>query len=83
MDMADRYKKEELQLWMHTTAVDPIEKVTAVKSIYEYLGVKALAEAEMQKYYEKSLTHLNEIPCNQNKKEMLKHFANNLMQRES
>lgn len=83
MDMADRYKKEELQLWMHTTDVDAVEKVEAVKSIYEYLGVKALAEAEMQKYYEKSLTHLNEIPCNQNKKEMLKHFANNLMQRES
>jgi geranylgeranyl diphosphate synthase type II len=83
MDMADRYKKEELQLWMHTTAVDPIEKVEAVKSIYEYLGVKTLAETEMHKYYEKALTHLNEIPCNQSKKEQLKYFAESLMQRES
>jgi geranylgeranyl diphosphate synthase type II len=83
MDMADRYKKEELQLWMHTTDVDPIEKVESVKAIYEYLGVKALAEAEMQKFYERSLTHLNEIPCNQTKKEQLKYFAENLMQRES
>lgn len=83
MDMADRYKKEELQLWMHTTDVDPIEKVEAVKSIYEYLGVKALAESEMQRFYEKSLVHLNEIPCNAVKKEQLKYFAANLMQRES
>jgi geranylgeranyl diphosphate synthase type II len=83
MDMADRYKKEELQLWMHTTDADAIEKVEAVKSIYEYLGVKALAETEMQKYYERSLLHLNEIPCNDNKKEQLKHFAEKLMQRES
>jgi geranylgeranyl diphosphate synthase type II len=83
MDMADRYKKEELQLWMHTTDVDPVEKVASVKAIYEYLGVKALAETEMQKFYEKSLLHLNEIPCNQNKKDQLKFFAENLMQRES
>lgn len=83
MDMADRYKKEELQLWMHTTNVDPVEKVEAVKSIYEYLGVKALAEAEMQKFYLKGLTHLNQIPCNQNKKDQLINFAENLMQRES
>lgn len=83
MDMADRYKKEELQLWMHTTDVDAVEKVEAVKSIYEYLGVKSLAESEMQKYYEKALSHLNEIPCNQTKKEQLKYFAENLMQRES
>lgn len=83
MDMADRYKKEELQLWMHTTDVDPVEKVESVKAIYEYLGVKALAETEMQKFYEKSLLHLNEIPCNQNKKDQLKFFAENLMQRES
>lgn len=83
LEMADRYKKEELQLWMHTTDVDPFEKVESVKAIYEYLGVKALAEAEMQKFYEKSLTHLNQIPCNLNKKEQLKFFAENLMQRES
>ena len=83
MDMADRYKKEELQLWMHTTDVDPVEKVASVKAIYEYLGVRALAETEMQKFYEKSLLHLNEIPCNQNKKDQLKLFAENLMQRES
>jgi geranylgeranyl diphosphate synthase type II len=83
MDMADRYKKEELQLWMHTTDVDAMEKVEAVKSIYEYLGVKGLAEAEMQKFYEKSLTHLNQIPCNSIKKHQLTKFAENLMQRES
>ena len=68
---------------MHTTNVDPVEKVEAVKSIYEYLGVKALAEAEMQKFYLKGLTHLNQIPCNQNKKDQLINFAENLMQRES
>jgi geranylgeranyl diphosphate synthase type II len=82
MDMADRYKKEELQMWMHSTDVDPVEKVEAVKAIYEYLGVKALAESEMQKFYEKSLVHLNEIPCNSIKKEQLKYFAENLMQRD-
>lgn len=83
LDMADRYKKEELQLWMHTTDVDALEKVEAVKSIYEYLGVKGLAEAEMQKFYENSLTHLNQIPCNSIKKQQLTKFAENLMQRES
>jgi geranylgeranyl diphosphate synthase type II len=83
LDIADRYKKEELQLWMHTTEVDPTEKVEAVKAIYDYLGVKSYAEAEMQKFYEKSLTHLDEIPCNAIKKSQLKLFAEQIMQRES
>lgn len=83
LDMADRYKKEELQLWMHTRDLNSTEKVEAVKSIYEYLGVKSLAEAEMHKFYTKSLLHLNEIPCNETKKEQLKSFAQNLMLRES
>lgn len=83
MDMADRYKKEELQMWMHASDADSVEKVEAVKAIYEYLGVKALAESEMQKFYEKSLVHLNQIPCNSIKKEKLIQFAANLMQRES
>ena len=81
--MADRYKKEELQMWLQAQPDEPIQKVEAVTAIYNYLNVKVLAEAEMQKYYEKALLHLDEIPCNLDKKNSLKQFANNLMQRES
>lgn len=83
MEVADRYRKEELELWMYSTPADPKEKVEAVKSIYEYLGVKNLAEAEMQKYYNKSIEAVDLIPCNKQKKQALKHFAEALMQRES
>jgi geranylgeranyl diphosphate synthase type II len=83
MDMADRYKKEELMMWLHASESNAAEKVEAVKAIYEYLGVKALAETEMMKFYDKSLLHLNQIPCNPDKKQQLINFAANLMQRES
>lgn len=83
MDMADRYKKEELLLWLQANPDEPNEKVEAVTAIYNYLNVKHLAEAEMQKYYEKALAHLNEIPCNMDKKNKLIAFASSLMQRES
>lgn len=83
IDMADRYKKEELLMWMNAPEDNAAEKVEAVKAIYEYLGVKALAETEMMKFYDKSLLHLNQIPCNTDKKQQLINFAANLMQRES
>jgi geranylgeranyl diphosphate synthase type II len=83
MDMADRYKKEELLLWLQVNPDEPNEKVEAVTAIYNYLNVKHLAEAEMQKYYQNALAHLHEIPCNEDKKNKLITFAASLMQRES
>jgi geranylgeranyl diphosphate synthase type II len=70
-------------MWLHASESNAAEKVEAVKAIYEYLGVKALAETEMMKFYDKSLLHLNQIPCNPDKKQQLINFAANLMQRES
>ena len=83
LDKIVEYKKEELLLWLQANPDEPNQKVEAVTAIYNYLNVKPLAEAEMQKYYQSALSHLNEIPCNAYKKNKLIAFAASLMQRES
>ncbi len=83
LNIADRYKKEELELWMHTKQVDPNLKIEAVKAIYEYFDVKNLAREELLGFYNKSLAHLEKIPCNKAKKEALTAFTQNLMDREN
>ncbi len=70
-----------LQKWLSKTDT-PSEKIEAVTAIYERLNVKALAEAEMDKYFMESLRHLNAIGVADEKKSILKGFAEKLMVRE-
>lgn len=84
IEVADRYSKEKLQMWMQAGEESAAEKVESVKTIYEFLNVKVIAEAEMRKYFEKALEHLNSIEhCNNEVKVQIREFAENLMQRES
>jgi geranylgeranyl diphosphate synthase, type II len=79
----NRYMAEELQQWIFAPNFDPAEKVKAVRSIYDFLNVRNLAEAEMQKYYKKSLDCLRDIPVSDEKKQPLISFAESLMVREA
>jgi geranylgeranyl diphosphate synthase type II len=84
MEVAERmpYKREELLLWIHAPQFIPREKVEAVTAIYDYLDIRKLAESESQKYYDKALADLEQIPANSEKKEALRTLAKNLMNRE-
>jgi geranylgeranyl diphosphate synthase, type II len=78
----NRYMKEELHQWINAPQFDAKEKVEAVITIYNFLNVKELARAEMQKHYELALTFLKDIPVAASKKETLIAFAESLMVRE-
>ncbi len=84
-ELANQYTKEELGNWMHATTFVPEEKVQAVTQIYDFLGIKTLAQKEMDKYFESGLAHLTKIHPTNNKvtegKEQLKAFAESLMAR--
>lgn len=84
MEIAEgnRYMKEELYQWINAPHFNATEKVEAVTNIYNFLNVKELARAEMQKQYEKALSFLHTIPVNDGKKELLIGFAESLMLRE-
>jgi geranylgeranyl diphosphate synthase type II len=82
MAEGNRYMKEELHQWINAPQFDAKEKVEAVINIYDFLNVKDLARAEMQKHYELALTFLKDIPVAESKKQALIDFADSLMVRD-
>ncbi len=85
-ELANAYSKEELANWISAGAENSItEKVAAVTGIYNFLGVKKLAEKEMNKYFEIGISHLEKIvttdPAINEGKVLLKAFAESLMVR--
>ena len=58
------------------------EKVFSVKEIYSSLGVRELAEKEMNRFYETALYELGMITVDEDRKKFMKSFADQLMVRE-
>lgn len=78
----NRYMAEELQQWIFAPEFDPKEKVKAITDIYNFLGVRKLAEKEMMKFHDKALKQLDGIPVSDEKKQPLVAFAESLIVRE-
>ena len=72
----------ELDKWLNKPDALPDNKVNAITSIYDSLGVRKLAEAEMENYVEKALNALDKISVENSRKELLRGFAEQLLIRE-
>lgn len=70
-----------LKNWL--TSKDPISKVSAITAIYNKLGVRELAEKEMNSYSDRALESLEELSVSNDRKFMLKQFAEGLLLRQS
>jgi geranylgeranyl diphosphate synthase type II len=81
LELSNRYMLEELQGWIFAKEFQPEEKVAAVKNIYDFTGVKALAEKEAWAYFEKAEKELQLVPANESFKKELLDWAHTLMQR--
>ena len=65
-----------------TATESPEAKVVSVTAIYQKLKVKELAEAEMDKYFTEAMRHLGAVNVSEERKLVLKGFAEKLMVRE-
>jgi geranylgeranyl diphosphate synthase, type II len=81
LELSNRYMLEELQGWMFAKSFQPEEKVAAVKNIYDFTGVKALAEKEAWSYFRKAEKELQMIPANETFRNSLLEWADALMKR--
>jgi geranylgeranyl diphosphate synthase type II len=82
LNNSDRQKKEELQFWLNST--DKKEaKIAAVTDIYAQLQVKEKARNKMASYYRKAMESLQSLDVDENRKEILKDLAKEIMNRES
>lgn len=81
-ELASKTEKQQLKSIFENNTLPDNDKVAKVKDIYNSLKVPALAEAEINKYYEDALLHLSKVRCDIFRKGLLKKFVNDLMQRQ-
>ena len=60
----------------------PLEKVKTITAIYDQLGVKKMAQKEMIYFAGKAINALELVSVENSKKEVLKKFAEDLLERE-
>lgn len=83
LELADIDQKQQLNNWLAKTDFNTTEKVEAVTTIYNAVGVRLSAETEMQFYAEKAFGALNNINLPDAEKDYLKNFADSLLIREN
>ncbi|MBQ0049327.1 MAG: polyprenyl synthetase family protein [Bacteroidales bacterium] len=73
---------EELTYWMNNSEASREEKVNAVRSIYNKLGIPQLAKARIEAYTHEALASLNQLPLPENRKQTLRDVALKLLNRD-
>lgn len=82
-ELADPYRKEELQNWLAAPRSAAAEKVKAVTEIYDYLGVREHARKELHAHYETGIAQLDAVKGGEEWKKLLRGFTDSLMVREA
>ncbi|MDR2562546.1 MAG: polyprenyl synthetase family protein [Prevotellaceae bacterium] len=80
---AGEQKKQLNILLKPNTEIDPKEKYLAVKSIYDELKVRDLAEAKIKEYFSKAASELNGVGAKPERKQAMEEFVNQLITRQS
>ena len=75
-------QRADLQQLMATPTEDESSKIKAVRQIFDAVGVRQLAEKDMEKHLQTAFENLDEIPLSIERKIYLKSWANDLMSRE-
>ncbi|WP_411272899.1 polyprenyl synthetase family protein [Daejeonella sp.] len=81
-ELTAQNQSSELAWWLDGKTHDPIEKINAITSIYDSLGVRKLAERQMEEFVLRALAALDEISAKNDTKILLKNFAESLLVRE-
>lgn len=72
----------DLQTWLDKRDFDKTEKINAIKAIYNELDIKTLTEEKINLYFDKAFEQMESIEAEDNKKALLKSFAEKLVNRE-
>jgi geranylgeranyl diphosphate synthase, type II len=79
---AEGRTKDELNQWIAASSFDKQEKVSAVRAIYEQLGIQQVAEKKIKEYFNKGFANLEQLNISQEKKAPLLQFVRQLIDRE-
>ena len=80
LELAQDEQKEILDRWLSASTFDTEEKVSAVTSVYDQLGIRQLTEAKMNGYFDQSIALMDQLDVDTS---LLKKFTLQLMKRDS
>lgn len=82
LNLANPTQKEILDSWIAKTDFNKEEKVKAITAIYDEIGIKTLAEAKMNEYFDSGFAYLDQVQADTSKKNFLAEFSKSLINRE-
>lgn len=82
METAGKEQRTILQHWLAARRFQPDEKIAAVRTVFEHLGVQEAAKSAMQHYYDLAFEHLNCVTVNIEGRELLTGLTQQLMNRQ-
>lgn len=82
LELAEGEGKQQLSYWLSQTQFDSESKVVAIKAIYDQLQIKTLTEAKMTYYFDAAFEALKNMEISEEKKNILRQFAEQLINRE-
>lgn len=83
MEGADENQHSQLVKWIEAEEYDPEEKVAAVTSLYNEIGVRQICEDLVNKYFDDARQLLEKVALPADRKETLWHYALGLLGRNS
>jgi geranylgeranyl diphosphate synthase, type II len=72
-----------LQKWLKAKKFDPVEKISAIMAIYENHNIKKAAEDKMKFYFNAAFRDIRALNVSEDKKAILRKFAEDLLIREN
>ncbi len=81
MNMASPELLAEMKAWMQKEEFDAEEKIAYFTDVFNRLGVKQVCEARIQELFEKCDSYIERISVPAEKKQLLKNFADSILNR--
>ncbi|MEM6737786.1 MAG: polyprenyl synthetase family protein [Bacteroidota bacterium] len=82
LELANPSQRKEIDRWLAATEFGVREKVDAIKSIYEEIGIAELTQRKMNSYYDETFSLLQDFEGREEGKIALETFFEKLMKRE-
>ena len=82
LEKADGETKVALNKWLSLKEFDATEKVKAVTAIYDTLGIREVATVKINTYFDKAFEALDSLKVDEDRKLILRTFAETLIDRE-
>jgi geranylgeranyl diphosphate synthase type II len=82
MNRADDRQRTELMRWIEAKEFDRQQKIAAITRLYDEIGIRQLCEQKILYYYEQGMALLEQVSVSSERKEQLRRYTAELMNRQ-